>query len=356
MGMPVVVAANGRGIPVTVSGNGFGVPCTLATNGYGVPVVQAAAGSAGMAVTGITFGPAAPAAPTLALTSPNTDTTPDFTLAGDLVVGDTVRFQYSTSSDFAGASELTNTIDAAEDTANAITFTTGALALGTWYFRARIERPDASASGDWSNTVTDTIIVAPTATTWNPSDKTAGLTLSNVNRTISHPTGGNTNEAIRSVAPVAAGQKVYVEYTIGAKTTAFTFGFCTIGTALAGPSSGYTTPSTSFAFSTNGNLRCQDAPDDTIAHIASFTVGDRIGIAFNATTLRAWARKNGGAWNDIKGGAQDPAAGTGGALVPSMGTLYAFCGLDANNGDAVTANFATGNWVDAAPSGFTQLA
>ena len=99
----------------------------------------------------------APAAPTLTLTSANTDTTPDFTLAGDLVVGDTVRFQYSTSSGFAGASELTNTIDAAEDTANLITFTTGALALGTWYFRARIERPEA-VNGDWSNVVTDTII------------------------------------------------------------------------------------------------------------------------------------------------------------------------------------------------------
>ena len=100
---------------------------------------------------------AAPAAPTLTLTSANTDTTPDFTLSGDLVVGDTVRFQYSTSSGFAGASELTNTIDAAEDTANLITFTTGALALGTWYFRARIERPEAISSA-WSNTVTDTIV------------------------------------------------------------------------------------------------------------------------------------------------------------------------------------------------------
>src|SRR6187455_3376080 len=87
------------------------------------------------------FSLAAPAAPTLTLTSVPTDTTPDFTLTGDLVVGDTVRFQYSTSSGFAGASELTNTIDAAEDTANTINFTTGTLAINTWYFRARIERP-----------------------------------------------------------------------------------------------------------------------------------------------------------------------------------------------------------------------
>jgi len=58
MGMPVVVSTNGRGLPVTVSTNGFGTPCTLATNGLGVPVVQAAAGYAGLPVTGITFGAA----------------------------------------------------------------------------------------------------------------------------------------------------------------------------------------------------------------------------------------------------------------------------------------------------------
>jgi len=113
---------------------------------------------------------AVPAAPTLTLTSGPTDNTPDFNLTGDLVVGDTVRFQYSTSSGFAGASELTNTIDAAEDTANLITFTTGALAATTWYFRARIERPEA-AVGDWSNTVTDTITAASYS---GPGDIVAG--------------------------------------------------------------------------------------------------------------------------------------------------------------------------------------
>ncbi len=161
MGMPVVVSTNGYGLPVTVASTGFGMPCTLATNGLGVPVVQATNGL-GLPVTGITFGPQPPAAPTLVLTSANTDTTPDFTLSGDLVVGDTVRFQYSTSAGFGSPSELTNTIDAAEDTANLITFTTGALALGTWYFRARIERP-VLGSSNWSNTVTDTII-APSYT------------------------------------------------------------------------------------------------------------------------------------------------------------------------------------------------
>lgn len=114
---------------------------------------------------------AAPLAPTLTLTSGTSDTTPDFTLTGDLRLNDTVRFQYSTASDFTGASELTNAIDAAEDTANTIAFTTGALAINTWYFRARIERPGATANGAWSNTETETI-VAPTYT--GPGDILSG--------------------------------------------------------------------------------------------------------------------------------------------------------------------------------------
>jgi len=163
MGTPVVIATNGLGVPVVVSSGGFGVPLTVATNGYGMPVVQSTNG-VGMAVTGITFGPAAPAAPILTLTSGASDTTPDFTLVGDLALGDTVRFQYSTSSGFAGASELTNTIDAAEDTANSINFTTGALAVNTWYFRARIERP-VSGNSSWSNVETITLSSVDAATT-----------------------------------------------------------------------------------------------------------------------------------------------------------------------------------------------
>jgi hypothetical protein len=104
---------------------------------------------------------AAPATPTLTLTSATTDNTPDFTCDanGDLVEGDTVRFQYSTDSGFAGASEITNTIDAAEDAANSFNFSTGVLANNTWYFRARTERPGHTSSA-WSNTVSETIAAA----------------------------------------------------------------------------------------------------------------------------------------------------------------------------------------------------
>ena len=92
------------------------------------------------------------AAPTLVITSGTSDNTPDFTLNGDFAVGDTVRFQYGTASSFAGVSEVSNTIDAGEDAANSLDFDiVTALANGTWYFRARIERPSLGIGG-WSNT------------------------------------------------------------------------------------------------------------------------------------------------------------------------------------------------------------
>jgi len=101
---------------------------------------------------------AAPVAPVLLLTSDASDNTPDFTLSGDLALGDTVRLQYATASDFTGASAVTNTVDAGEDATNTLSLVTGALADGTWYFRARVERPDAVIS-DWSNTESVTLAV-----------------------------------------------------------------------------------------------------------------------------------------------------------------------------------------------------
>lgn len=115
------------------------------------------AGSLGDISNEVNFTIAVPAAPVLVLTSGASDNTPDFTLTGDLIEGDTVRFQYDTVVTFdSPASEITNTIDAAEDAANALSFATGTLADGAWFFRARIERPLYGNSG-WSNVETITI-------------------------------------------------------------------------------------------------------------------------------------------------------------------------------------------------------
>jgi hypothetical protein len=155
---------------------------------------------------------------------------------------------------------------------------------------------------------------------------------------------------------MAASQKVYIEHVVGAMTTSFAFCFGTIGTSLAaGPGGGISTPSTKFGILTNGTFHCGDAPWDTGPAIPSVTVGDRIGIAFDSGGLLVWFRKNGGIWNvsDVAG---DPVAGTNGIVVPNMGTLYAIGNMDGNTGDVFTTNFASTDWADAAPAGYTQLA
>lgn len=207
----------------------------------------------------------------------------------------------------------------------------------------------------WMTPTTDS--VPSQAFAWNPSDKTSNIVLSYSNRRATFNAVGPETADVRSVYSVAAGQKVYVEYVIGNMATNYLFGFATITTAFIGVNSGIATPSTAFGFDTvNGKFLCDDSADAGVAYISPSVPFDRIGIAYNATTGRAWGRVNGGGWNSVKGGAQDPAAGTGGAVVPSMGTLYAHWGATVTGGSFITANFAAASWVDTAPTGFTQLA
>jgi hypothetical protein len=196
------------------------------------------------------------------------------------------------------------------------------------------------------------------ATTWSTTDKTSGLTLSNANRTVTHIAGGNTVEGIRSIASTAANQKVYLEHVVGAVTTNWSFGFAVIGANLAnGNNLDSISPSLAVGFSTsNGVYKDADNGVGAFVAVAALIAGDRLGIAFNTQTLLIWGRKNGGLWMPAIGGAQDPAAGTGGLGVVMTGSPYfAWCGMDANNGDNWTTNFASSDWVDAAPSGYTQL-
>jgi hypothetical protein len=127
----------------------------------------------------------APGTPTIVWTSDVDVSPPIFSFSAptdaDLVVGDTVRFQRSTASDFSlSVTAYTNTVDSGEDLANALTFSSGTWADGTWYVRARTERTGATNS-DWSNTVTKTIATVSafdptslfssnTGGWWDPSD------------------------------------------------------------------------------------------------------------------------------------------------------------------------------------------
>jgi hypothetical protein len=189
---------------------------------------------------------------------------------------------------------------------------------------------------------------AAAATTWDSAKKSTRITLSNGDLTARVNTGNY--GAVLSVAATTTNQLVYAEFVIDAVTFNPIPGFANASTTsldIAQP--GVATVSTAFYFST-ASFRCEDSADH-LASIFTFTAGDNVGIAFNTSTGRAWARKNGGAWTN----SGDPAAGTNGYAVPFAGPYYAIAhGGDTN--DQVTAKFASGSWSYAAPSGFSQLA
>lgn len=126
-----------------------------------------------------------PSTPTLDLTSGVTDNTPDFELtSSDLVLGDTVRFQWDTVNTFdVDPQEATNEVDSGEDAANLLQFATGTLADDEWFFRARVERPLFGPSA-WSNIETITIdTTPPTASVFSPLDNATDVAI-NSNLTV----------------------------------------------------------------------------------------------------------------------------------------------------------------------------
>jgi len=306
---------------------------------------------------------AAVTAPTLLLTSGTTDNTPDFTLTGDLQLADTVRFQYSTSSGFVGASEITNTIDSTEDAANVLNFSTGALANNTWYFRARIERPGTPEPGisAWSNTETITISVA-SFSTWNPADKydvpaQTELQLSAGNLVI---TGCNfgvfTRCSVRSTTAKSAG-KLYFEVTFNVYGNQPRLGLASISHPMVndsfpGSSNAYGAfitgmYATDIVIVSNAGTVYNDpswVPSPPVAN------GDVWGVAVDFATTTMWLRKN-GTW--LSG---NPVTPTGGFnwVTPTTG-LFIWAGINpATNPDNVlTLNTGGSAFATAIPSGFT---
>ena len=196
---------------------------------------------------------------------------------------------------------------------------------------------------------TPPVIVAPSgATTWNPSDKSASITLSGGDLVA---TAGAGAQGVRSIAAVGASQKVYMEYvpTVNANDQQFGFALAThaLTSTLGGSEGG---SSRSFGVKFGGTYSDFTSADHNAA-MPSWTTSNRVGIAFDRGANLFWSRVNNGAWSN----SGDPAAGTGGRAVAVAGTVYA-CLYIGFSTEVTTANFSSATWVDSAPSGFTQLA
>ena len=87
----------------------------------------------------------------------------------------------------------------------------------------------------------------------------------------------------------------------------------------------------------------------SIGAVASSNV---IGVAADLGNLKIWFRKNGGNWNGLAIGSENPATNLGGAVV-SAGTYSPALFYNWVNGDGATGNFGATAFGTAAPSGFT---
>lgn len=177
-------------------------------------------------------------------------------------------------------------------------------------------------------------------TTWNPADKTAGVTLSNGNRTA---TGAGSLQGARGVDSQSTG-KYYVEYTgtFGANESVIGFGASTA--AISGSSlTGTVVYHKSGLVFVNGN--------GVLFSLPTLSSGSLLCAALDLTNRLIWFRVGAaGQWNGS--GTANPATGTGGQSITAIpATLFPY--VNVWNGDSATANFGDTAFTGAVPSGFT---
>lgn len=187
------------------------------------------------------------------------------------------------------------------------------------------------------------------ATTWNPSDKGADITLSGSNLVATNATGNFSYAGVRTVGSISGADKKYWEilYT----TSAASAEDC--GAAIAGYSlaTDLVSSANALGYHRDGTFSIANVSQ---AAQESTNAGDTICWAVDYGNGKIWMRKNNNAlWNNS--GAADPATNTGGFSISGLsGALYPACAIWFQN-DAFTAKFASTSWGFAAPSGFSQI-
>lgn len=187
-------------------------------------------------------------------------------------------------------------------------------------------------------------------TTWNPSDKTANITLSGGNLIATF--SNNFIGGARAAHSQTTG-KYYFEVT----ANQMNYGGGGIGMANATIDMTSVVPSTVATGTTglrtsNGSIYVNGVAGPALAPI---TAGMVICVAVDLGARLIWYRQGAaGQWNGS--GAANPGTGVGGVTLTSLGggSLAAFPWFSSgNNGDKATANFGDSAFVGAVPSGFT---
>ena len=181
-----------------------------------------------------------------------------------------------------------------------------------------------------------------TYATWNPSDKGSNITLSGGDLIATHTAGGST-DGLRGTNGKSSG-KWYYEITLGVATQSY------IGAANATASlSGIFGASDSNAITYYANLG-SIYNGAIIATLATYAAGDTIRVAVDVDAGLYWTSKTSAGWN---GGAGDPAAGTGGYSIASLGTPVYIGATMFSNGTTLTLNAGASAFIGTVPAGFS---
>ncbi len=176
------------------------------------------------------------------------------------------------------------------------------------------------------------------------------VTLSNGNLTATVNSSTN-NIGARSTALKSTG-KYYFEMT-ATKITGNSMGF------------GMLTAAGTYVNMINDATNCLEViPTGTIISnnsstgrtTGAYVTGDVLCFAVDLGTRKGWVRKNGGNWNGLAIGSENPATGTGGVTIlptVSFSPAVAFGGGAPPITEAGTGNFGSTAFAQSVPSGFT---
>ena len=184
------------------------------------------------------------------------------------------------------------------------------------------------------------------ATTWNPADKGAQITLSNGNLTAEAAIYGAI-DSVRATTSVSSGKlywEIYVDYSYFAVTVGVGNSSASLVNLLGTDANGWGYKINGDKINNNSNSSYGD----------SFAAGDIVGVALNLDTGKIWFAKN-GVWQN----SGNPVAGINEAFSGLSGTLYPMggCGRDGGdpNNDKQTIRPDSSSQSYTPPSGFYPI-
>lgn len=188
-----------------------------------------------------------------------------------------------------------------------------------------------------------------TATTFDPSTKTAAVVMSNGNLTGHWAAAGGGDAGVQGfVADALTSGKYYFEFTcdtfIGGDTG---IGICTAVSTYPNLGNNGTVGAICFP---SGNLYINGTNSGNI--ITGITNGQIVAVAIDFTAHLIWMKDlTGGNWNNS--GTANPATGVGGRTIPSGTFVPALVFASASTAQ-MTANFGATAFTGTVPSGFTS--